>query len=185
MSPNVVREMEGLGTGARGVRWRDRESETGRDEASLSQEGKEDANSIRPANRNIIILLATPQEATKGVREAMAQSRWPMAYLKISLDGRVEQLLWNRTAAAIGTEGVNVVTRHVPREVKRNAIVKIAEVTLTGEEFAEKEVTEDTGLEKPDVMDREVVVTWKGEAWEWPLESAYHGENESGPTVER
>jgi len=189
VSPNVVREMEGLGTGARGVRWRDGESRIQSDESrALQHEMKIREEDVTPTNqtsRNIIILLATPQEATKGVREAMAQSRWPMAYLKISLEGRIEQLLWNRTAAAIGLEGVNVVTRHVPREVNRNAVVKIEDVTLTGEELAEQEVSEDNGLEKPDVMDQEVVVTWKDEAWEWPLKSAYRSENESRLTAER
>jgi len=180
--PNVVRELEGCGTGARGVRWRDGEGSAARREEEeeeaatndncndAAQVPREETNITRQSvtNRNTIILLTTPQEATKGVREAMAQSRWPMAYLKISQDGRIEQLLWNRTAAAVGLEGVNVVMRHVPKEA-RQADIDV-EIKSEDKESDQDVVDEDVVLKKPNVMDQEVVMTWKDDVWEWPLE---------------
>jgi len=177
-SPNVVRELEGAFAGARGVRWRDGEGEittTTNNEGSDSQEvtaldnGKHDEkgadNGEQASNRSVVILLATPQEATKGVREAMSQSRWPMAYVKMSLDGRVEQLLWNRSAAAQGLEGVSVVTRYIPKDSR--AAARLVESQENEEEPVD---LEDTAIKKPTVMDQEVVMTWKGDVWEWPLD---------------
>ena len=177
-SPNVVRELEGAFAGARGVRWRDGEGETATTTESESSESEvvtviETAahletrgdNSGQAANRSVIILLATPQEATKGVREAMSQSRWPMAYVKMSLDGRVEQLLWNRNAAAQGLEGVSVVTRYIPKDSHPAA------GPIESQENEEEPVyMEDIAIKKPKVMDQEVVMTWKGDVWEWPLD---------------
>ena len=73
----------------------------------------------------VMALLVTPKEATKGVRDAMGRSRWPMGFLKVGLDGKIEQLLWNRSAANIGLEGVGVAVRHGPGrvEVEREVVL--------------------------------------------------------------
>lgn len=186
--PNVVRELEGCGTGARGVRWRDGEGSAARpinegeggilrgveeeeaatnDNVNCDDEARVPQAETHNTNRNIIILLTTPQEATKGVREAMAQSRWPMAYLKISLDGRIEQLLWNRTAAAVGLEGVNVVMRHVPKEARQGV-----ELESNDTESDQDGDNDDVVLKRPNVMEQEIVMTFQDDVWEWPLDGA-------------
>jgi hypothetical protein len=173
-SPNVVRELEGAFAGARGVRWRDGEGEVTTTKLEQDSEGQEariknEADVKEQAsNRSVIILLATPQEATKGVREAMSQSRWPMAYLKMSLDGRVEQLLWNRRAADQGLEGISVVTRYIPKDAQSAA----GPVGLQEDETEPEDPMEpkNTTVKKPKVMDQEVVMTWKSDVWEWPLD---------------
>ncbi|KAJ9636748.1 hypothetical protein H2201_002999 [Coniosporium apollinis] len=57
---------------------------------------------------DVLGLLAGTQNATKGVRDALVRSRWPMGFLKVSREGLVEQFLWNKSAAERGLEGVDV-----------------------------------------------------------------------------
>lgn len=62
---------------------------------------------------DVLGLLAGTQNATKGVRDALVRSRWPIGFLKISREGLVEQFLWNKGAAERGLEGVDVGMRYV------------------------------------------------------------------------
>ena len=59
-------------------------------------------------------LLASTREATKGIREAMTRSRWPMGFLNVTPDGSVQQFLWNHSATEKGLEGMGVALRHAP-----------------------------------------------------------------------
>lgn len=52
--------------------------------------------------KDVFALLVTTKKATKGVMDALSQSRWPMAFLKISRTGVVEQFLWNHNASERG-----------------------------------------------------------------------------------
>ncbi|KAK4238395.1 hypothetical protein C8A03DRAFT_33589 [Achaetomium macrosporum] len=65
----------------------------------------------------VVGLLVTEKPATKGIRDALGRSRWPMGFVACSREGRVEQFLWNRRAEDEGLEGLGVATRHV--NVKR------------------------------------------------------------------
>ncbi|KAI1403394.1 hypothetical protein F4819DRAFT_451280 [Hypoxylon fuscum] len=56
----------------------------------------------------VLGLLVAQKPATKGVREALGRSRWPMGYISCSPDGRLEQMLWNRRAEEEGLEGMGV-----------------------------------------------------------------------------
>ncbi|KAH6856731.1 hypothetical protein B0I37DRAFT_368195 [Chaetomium sp. MPI-CAGE-AT-0009] len=56
----------------------------------------------------VVGLLVTEKPATKGIREALARSRWPMGFVACSRAGVVEQFLWNRRAEEEGLEGVGV-----------------------------------------------------------------------------
>ncbi|KAL7627444.1 hypothetical protein AAE478_001637 [Parahypoxylon ruwenzoriense] len=56
----------------------------------------------------VIGLLVTQRPATKGIREALARSRWPMGYLSCTGDGRLEQMIWNHRAEEEGLEGMGV-----------------------------------------------------------------------------
>ncbi|KAI0098233.1 hypothetical protein GGR51DRAFT_538780 [Nemania sp. FL0031] len=60
----------------------------------------------------VVGLLITQRSATKGVREALAHSRWPLGYVSCSREGELEQVLWNRRAEEEGLEGMGVTARH-------------------------------------------------------------------------
>ncbi|UNI13517.1 hypothetical protein JDV02_000256 [Purpureocillium takamizusanense] len=60
----------------------------------------------------VLGVLATERPATKGVRDALGRSRWPLAYVCCSSgEGVVSQMLWNRAAGELGLEGYAVVPR--------------------------------------------------------------------------
>lgn len=89
LGPNLVRELEGAFVGA-AAGWR---------------------------GEGVLAFLVSPKSATKGVREAMGRSRWPMGWVMLENGegvgmGRVRQVLWNRTAANIGLEGITVTMRY-------------------------------------------------------------------------
>lgn len=60
----------------------------------------------------VVGLLVAEKHATKGIREALARSRWPMAFVACSRAGVVEQFLWNRRAEEEGLEGFGVGMRY-------------------------------------------------------------------------
>ena len=65
-------------------------------------------------------LLASTREATKGIREAMTRSRWPMGFLNVTPDGSVQQFLWNHSATEKGLEGMGAVSyTHLTLPTKR------------------------------------------------------------------
>lgn len=94
LGPNLIRELEGAFVGA-----------------PVGMRGK-----------GVLGVLVSPREATKGVREAMGRSRWPMAWVMLEVlqrdrgdgagMGKVRQVLWNKAAAEVGLEGLDVTTRY-------------------------------------------------------------------------
>jgi len=56
----------------------------------------------------VIGLLVTQRPATKGVREALSRSRWPLVYASCSKDGIIEQMLWNSKAEDEGLQSMGV-----------------------------------------------------------------------------
>ncbi|KAM3481611.1 hypothetical protein MY5147_000597 [Beauveria neobassiana] len=70
---------------------------------------------------DVLAVLACERAATKGVREALGHSRWPMAYVFCEGGGggggggggAVRQMLWNKKAEESGLAGLGVGTRHV------------------------------------------------------------------------
>lgn len=56
----------------------------------------------------VLGLLVSQKSATKGVREALGRSRWPMGYVLCGDDGKILQMLWNRKAQQEGLEGIEV-----------------------------------------------------------------------------
>ena len=63
-------------------------------------------------SKSVMGLLVGCKAATKGMREAVGRSRWPMGFVACSVEGRVEQFLWNRRAEEEGLEGVGVGMRY-------------------------------------------------------------------------
>lgn len=78
--PKVVRELEGAFVGAP-TGWR---------------------------GAGVLGFLVSKKPASKGVREALGRSRWPMGYVLCEDDGRVLQMLWNKRAEQEGLEGIGV-----------------------------------------------------------------------------
>jgi Protein of unknown function (DUF2034) len=56
----------------------------------------------------VLGLLVSQKSATKGVREALGRSRWPMGYVLCGADGKILQMLWNRRAEQEGLDGIEV-----------------------------------------------------------------------------
>ncbi|KAK7734920.1 hypothetical protein SLS53_007697 [Cytospora paraplurivora] len=83
-SPNLLRELEGAFVGAP-VGWR---------------------------GHGVLGIFVTEKPATKGVRETLGRSKWPMTFISCSRDGRVHQMLWNQRAEEEGLEGLGVGLRH-------------------------------------------------------------------------
>ncbi|KAF4126593.1 Protein of unknown function (DUF2034) [Geosmithia morbida] len=94
VGPNLVRELEGAFASAP-PGWRG----TG---------GGSDGGN---ANANVMGLLVGQRPATKGVRDSLGRSRWPMGYACCDAEGRVMQLMWNHRAADGGLGDLDVVTR--------------------------------------------------------------------------
>ncbi|GAP84830.1 putative conserved fungal protein [Rosellinia necatrix] len=59
----------------------------------------------------VLALLVTQRPATKGIRDALANSRWPIGYVSCSRDGMLGQMLWNRRAEEEGLEGMGVTVK--------------------------------------------------------------------------
>ncbi|EGS21113.1 uncharacterized protein CTHT_0029540 [Thermochaetoides thermophila DSM 1495] len=64
----------------------------------------------------VLGLLVTGRPATRGIREALGRSSWPMAFVMCTKEGRVLQMLWNRRAEEEGLEGLGVTTRYYREE---------------------------------------------------------------------
>ncbi|EPE31003.1 hypothetical protein GLAREA_03970 [Glarea lozoyensis ATCC 20868] len=71
----------------------------------------------------VLAFLVSSGPATKGVREAMGRSRWPMGYIFCDPEGKMLQMLWNRKAAEEGLEGVVVETRYPLGERESKEVV--------------------------------------------------------------
>ncbi|KAK1995492.1 hypothetical protein LX36DRAFT_160770 [Colletotrichum falcatum] len=82
--PSLVRELEGTFIGAP-VGWR---------------------------GNGVVALLVSVKTASKGVREALSRSHWPMGFVSCSSDGTVRQMLWNQRAEEEGLRGMEVTMRH-------------------------------------------------------------------------
>ncbi|KAI1107022.1 hypothetical protein F4804DRAFT_299123 [Jackrogersella minutella] len=63
------------------------------------------------SNSSVLGFLVAQKPATKGVRDALGRSRWPMGFVSCSRDGRLEQMLWNQKAEERGLEGLGVGVR--------------------------------------------------------------------------
>lgn len=147
--PAVVRELEGAFAAMPSPR-------------TPSTEGSETSTAANN-ERRVMGILASPLEATKAVREAIGRSRWPMGFAKICHDGRVEQLLWNKSAADCGLDGIAVTVRHLPQ--KLTAPARALYLTRDDADEGTGEVHVDTDIKHAQVLS-EVVLTCRGEPWE-------------------
>ncbi|KAK4204099.1 hypothetical protein QBC40DRAFT_303788 [Triangularia verruculosa] len=64
-------------------------------------------------SRGVIGILVAEKTATKGVRDAIGRSKWPMVYVVCSKEGMISQMLWNQKAVEEGgLEGLGVGSKH-------------------------------------------------------------------------
>ncbi|KYK59256.1 conserved fungal protein [Drechmeria coniospora] len=84
VGPQHVRELEGAFVGAP-VGWR---------------------------GHGVLGMLVSERAATKGVRDSLGRSRWPMAYVCCSKGGTVKQMLWNQQAEDGGLAGYAVAPKY-------------------------------------------------------------------------
>ncbi|TQS32956.1 hypothetical protein Golomagni_06716 [Golovinomyces magnicellulatus] len=61
---------------------------------------------------DVMALLVCERSATKGVRDALGRSRWPMGYVFCERDGTPKQMIWNQKAEELGLAGLGVGARH-------------------------------------------------------------------------
>ncbi|KAJ0310091.1 hypothetical protein COL5a_009733 [Colletotrichum fioriniae] len=95
VGPSIVRELEGSFIGAP-VGWR---------------------------GEGVIAFLVSEKSASKGVRESLGRSRWPMGFISSSREGVVQQMLWNQRADEEGLRGIGVTMRHADNGVGESQIV--------------------------------------------------------------
>ncbi|KAK4130743.1 hypothetical protein BT67DRAFT_428943 [Trichocladium antarcticum] len=60
----------------------------------------------------VLGVLVAERAATKGIRDALGRSRWPMAFVACSREGALEQMLWNGRAEEEGLRGLGVGVRY-------------------------------------------------------------------------
>lgn len=83
-APNLIRELEGAFVGAP-TGWR---------------------------GDRVLGIFVTEKPATKGVRDSLGRSRWPMAFISCTREGKIQQMLWNQKAEEQGLEGLGVGMRY-------------------------------------------------------------------------
>lgn len=79
-APNLIRELEGAFVGAP-IGWR---------------------------GSGVLGIFVTEKPATKGVRDSLARSKWPMVFICCTRQGALGQMLWNRRAEEEGLETLGV-----------------------------------------------------------------------------
>lgn len=72
----------------------------------------------------VIGLLVTQRAATKGIRESLGRSRWPMGFISCSTDGQIQQMIWNERAEENGLAGLGI-------GVRRSEVSEPQELVLT------------------------------------------------------
>lgn len=92
--PNLVRELEGAFVGAP-AGWQ---------------------------GNGVLGLLVSQKPATKGMRDALARSRWPMGSVICTSEGRLVQMLWNKRAEEQGLIGVDVGIRYRSNNLEEKEI---------------------------------------------------------------
>lgn len=71
----------------------------------------------------VLALLVAQRNATKGVREALGRSRWPMGYVYCKSNGEILQILWNKRAEEEGLAGIEVGIKYEGGEASEKEIV--------------------------------------------------------------
>ncbi|KAL1981376.1 hypothetical protein VTN96DRAFT_2719 [Rasamsonia emersonii] len=101
-----------------------------------------------------VAILVSPREATKGVRDAMARSDYPLFWIMMERDGTIRQALWNGKVEALGLGALGVETRY--REHSSDPAQKDIILTWDDEEFPHMDRVEEDMAKQ----EAEWVATW-------------------------
>lgn len=77
-------------------------------------------------------ILVSPREATKGVRDTLARSSYPLFWLMVEQDGTLKQALWNSRAESLGLDPLGVETRYGFAEEDSGSITTQVTITWDG-----------------------------------------------------
>ncbi|POS82847.1 hypothetical protein EPUL_004496, partial [Erysiphe pulchra] len=72
---------------------------------------------------NILCLLVSPNSASKGVRETLGRSRWPMGFVLCTTEGKILQMIWNKSAAGGNLVGIKCGLRFTNSDIKQREVV--------------------------------------------------------------
>ncbi|GLI78344.1 hypothetical protein PoHVEF18_006655 [Penicillium ochrochloron] len=89
-------------------------------------------------------VLVSPREATKGVRDALARSSYPLFWMMVELDGTLKQALWNARAEELGLGPLGVETRYGAGAVDTGSgsVTKQVALTWDGSEIPDMDQVE-------------------------------------------
>ncbi|KAF3388921.1 hypothetical protein F1880_003928 [Penicillium rolfsii] len=89
-------------------------------------------------------VLVSPREATKGVRDALARSSYPLFWMMVELDGTLKQALWNSRAEELGLGPLGVETRYGAGVVdtKSGSVTKQVALTWDGHNIPDMDQVE-------------------------------------------
>jgi len=79
----------------------------------------------------VLGLLVSQKPATKGVREALGRSRWPMGYVLCTPEGKILQMMWNRRAEQEGLEDISVGLKYAGGDAAQKEVL----LTWKGEDI--------------------------------------------------
>lgn len=71
----------------------------------------------------VLALLVSQRTATKGVRDALRRSRWPMGYVLCTPEGKIMQMLWNHRAGQEGLDGIEIGLKYAGGNVEEKEVV--------------------------------------------------------------
>ncbi|KUJ16825.1 uncharacterized protein LY89DRAFT_65417 [Mollisia scopiformis] len=71
----------------------------------------------------VLALLVSQKSATKGVRDALRRSRWPMGYVLCTPEGKIMQMLWNSRAEQEGLGGIEVGLKYAGGEAEEKEVI--------------------------------------------------------------
>jgi hypothetical protein len=73
-------------------------------------------NGAPPAFRGggVFGFLAATTQATKGMRDALIRSSYPMGFVQVTDEGKILQFVWNHVATQSGLEGMGATARFTP-----------------------------------------------------------------------
>lgn len=89
-------------------------------------------------------VLVSPREATKGVRDALARSTYPIFWMMIERDGTLKQALWNSRAEELGLGPLGVETRYgaATEGVASDLVTKQIALTWDGSDIPDMDQVE-------------------------------------------
>ncbi|KAJ6096503.1 hypothetical protein N7486_007249 [Penicillium sp. IBT 16267x] len=87
-------------------------------------------------------VLVSPREATKGVRDALARSSFPLFWMMLERDGTLRQALWNARAERLGLGALGIETRYATAERSAELLKEVA-LTWDGCDIPDMDAVED------------------------------------------